>query len=879
MAVARPARTEHRSRQLVERDDALATLRGSLDEAAAGTGRIVLIRGEAGIGKTTLLKAFVEDCPSDVDVAWGDCDGVSTPQPYGPFEDMADALGAEFRGLLDANAARGEVGRWLLKWLAARPRRVLVIEDIHWADQATLDLLAFLARRIESLPVLLLVTLRDGDGRAPSVDRILGGVASLPVLRQLPLEPLSRPGVERLASDTGVDARELHRITAGNPFYVHEVLDAGLARIPISVRDAVRARVSQLDERGRRALQVAAILGVRSEPWLLAAVAGEDILGIDDCLRIGLLTKADGIAFAHELARMVVLEDVPVIHGIALHRRALAALEQGGMGDAARLAYHAEGAAERDAVLRHASAAGQRALAAGSHREAIAQFERALRFADGLAPDARAALVEPLSQALNLINHHPEAYQAAAEAAALRRKAGDDLATAAALSFLAKAASLADHRPEAWSAAREAIALAEPMGDRRELAMAYATLGRLEMLNGQNREGRASSERALEIARRIDDGEVTAVALATIGSIELDLADERGWADLGESARIGRELRLPALVDRALGNLGFFAFVWRRYDLAREYFQQVQAYFRALWEDGEGSQIDSYGIDSPMAEIDFVLGDWDAAVVRGHAAIADTRRRSADRIAALAVLVRIACRRGEPECQTRLDELRDFVGGIEAVEAGVEQTLLVAETEAAWISGDLGPVVARLRAAYAAACREGSRAAIGELGIWLWRAGALSELDERAEEPYRLEVAGRAGEAAAAWRQLSVPYEAALSLAGSSDAADVQRAHEELTRLGATAVAHKVALRLRELGSPVPRGPRPTTRANPRGLTEREWEIAGLLALGLSNAEIADRLVVSPRTVGHHVSAVLGKLAVRRRAEVAAAMSEIRAPI
>ncbi|TME11204.1 MAG: hypothetical protein E6I65_06945 [Chloroflexi bacterium] len=879
MAVARPARTEHRSRQLVERDDALATLRGSLDEAAAGTGRIVLIRGEAGIGKTTLLKAFVEDCPSDVDVAWGDCDGVSTPQPYGPFEDMADALGAEFRGLLDANAARGEVGRWLLKWLAARPRRVLVIEDIHWADQATLDLLAFLARRIESLPVLLLVTLRDGDGRAPSVDRILGGVASLPVLRQLPLEPLSRPGVERLASDTGVDARELHRITAGNPFYVHEVLDAGLTRIPISVRDAVRARVSQLDERGRRALQVAAILGVRSEPWLLAAVAGEDILGIDDCLRIGLLTKADGIAFAHELARMVVLEDVPVIHGIALHRRALAALEQGGMGDAARLAYHAEGAAERDAVLRHASAAGQRALAAGSHREAIAQFERALRFADGLAPDARAALVEPLSQALNLINHHPEAYQAAAEAAALRRKAGDDLATAAALSFLAKAASLADHRPEAWSAAREAIALAEPMGDRRELAMAYATLGRLEMLNGQNREGRASSERALEIARRIDDGEVTAVALATIGSIELDLADERGWADLGESARIGRELRLPALVDRALGNLGFFAFVWRRYDLAREYFQQVQAYFRALWEDGEGSQIDSYGIDSPMAEIDFVLGDWDAAVVRGHAAIADTRRRSADRIAALAVLVRIACRRGEPECQTRLDELRDFVGGIEAVEAGVEQTLLVAETEAAWISGDLAPIVARLRAAYAAACREGSRAAIGELGIWLWRAGALSELDERAEEPYRLEVAGRAGEAAAAWRQLSVPYEAALSVAGSSDAADVQRAHEELTRLGATAVAHKVALRLRELGSPVPRGPRPTTRANPRGLTEREWEIAGLLALGLSNAEIADRLVVSPRTVGHHVSAVLGKLAVRRRAEVAAAMSEIRAPI
>jgi DNA-binding CsgD family transcriptional regulator/tetratricopeptide (TPR) repeat protein len=872
MALARPASAEHRSRQLVERDEALATLGRYLAEEATAMGRIVLIRGEAGIGKTALLKAFVEDCPSDVDVFWGACDGVSTPQPYGPFEDMADALGPEFRRLLDSNASRGELGRWLLKWMSVGPVRVLVIEDVQWADQATLDLLAFLARRIESLPVLLLVSHRDGDGDAPSVARILGGVASLPVLRQLPLEPLSRAGVERLASDTGVDAKELHRITAGNPFYVHEVLDAGLSRIPISVRDAVRARVAQLDERGRRALQVAAILGVRAEPWLLAAVAEEDILGIDDCLRIGLLTKADGIAFAHELTRMVVLEDVPVIHGIALHRRALAALEQASVGDAARLAYHAEGSAERDAVLRHAPAAAHRALAMGALHEAIAQFERALRFADGIDDAARADLLEPLSRALHLIYHRPEAYQAAAEAAGLRKKGGDDLATAASLCFLAEVSWWTGHASEAWRAAREAIALAESMSEHRELAMAYATLGRLEMLDGRNREGRANSERALELGRRIEDAEVTAAALGTIGSIELDMADERGWADLGESARIGRESHLPYLVDRAVYNLGFAAFVWRRYKLAREYFQQ-------LWEHSERSQIDLCGINSPLAAIEFVIGDWDAAVARGHAALAGPRMRSADRIEVLMVLARIGCRRGEPGWQARLDELRNFVGGLEAVAAPEEQMILAAEAEEAWVSGDLGPIVPRLRAAYTAACRESRRVAIGELGIWLWRAGDLAKLDEHAEEGYLLEVAGRGLEAAAVWGQLSVPYEAALSLAGSADAADVQQAHEELTRLGATAVAHKVALRLRELGSPVPRGPRPTTRSNPRGLTEREWEIAGLLALGLSNGEIADRLVVSPKTVGHHVSAVLGKLAVRRRAEVAAAISEVGAPI
>jgi DNA-binding CsgD family transcriptional regulator/tetratricopeptide (TPR) repeat protein len=799
MALARPMPIERRSQPLVEREDALATLRRCLDEEATAVGRIVLIRGEAGIGKTALLKAFVQECPVDVDVFWGACDGVSTPQPYGPFEDMADALGPEFRRLLDANASRGELGRWLLKWLATGPTRVLVVEDVQWADQATLDLLAFLARRIEALPILLLVTHRDGDGDAPSVDRILGGVASLPVLRQLPLEPLSRAGVERLASASGVDAAELHRITAGK-------------------------------------------------------------------------TKADGVAFAHELTRMVVLEDVPVIHGIALHRRALAALEQAGIGDAARLAYHAEGSAERIAVQRHAPAAGHQALSMGAHHEAIAQFERALRFADGIEDAARADLLEPLSQALHLISHRPEAYQAAAEAAALRRRVGDHLATAASLSFLAEVSWWAGHASEAWAAARDAITFAESRSDRRELAMAYATLGRLEMLDGRDREGRVHSERALELGRRIGDAEATATALGNIGSIELNLADESGWADLGESARIGRESHFPYLVDRALFNLGFAAFVGRRYELARDYYQQ-------MLEHSERSQLDLCGMQSPIADIEFVLGNWDAAAAYAHVALGAERISSDHRIAALLVLARIGLRRGEPGWQARLDELLAFVRGLEAVAGPVEQKILVAEAEAAWVSGDLAAVVPRLRGAYDTACREGRRAAIGALGIWLWRAGELVKLDVRAEEAYLHEVGGRPREAAAEWKRLSIPYEAAVSLVGSSDPADLDRAYADLTRLGATAVAHKVALRLRELGRPVPRGPRPTTRSNPRGLTEREWEIARLLALGLSNGEIADQLVVSPKTVGHHVSAVLAKLAVRRRAEVAAAISEVGAPI
>ena len=870
MALARPSLVNTDGQPLVERDEPLAALRRYLDEDAKAIGRLVVVRGEAGIGKTALVRAFIEDCPADVRIFWGACDGVSTPQPYGPFEDMAEAMGPELRRLLDSNASRNEIGRWLLKRLSTGNRHVLVIEDIQWADQASLDLLAFLVRRIEPLPVLVVLTHRDGDGAAPNVARILGGVAALPVVRQLPLEPLSRAGVATLAGDSNVDVDELWRITAGNPFYVHEVLDAGVDRIPVSVMDAVRARVERLDERGRRALQVAAVIGVRAEPWLLAAIAGEDVIGIDDCIRVGLLTKEEGIAFRHELTRMVVLEDLPVIHGIALHRRALNALERAGAADAARLAYHAEGSADREAVLRHASSAGRRALATGALHEAIAQFKRALRFGDGLEPVARAEFLEPLSQALYLINDTPEAHATATAAVALRRQAADARPTAADLSFLALVAWANGRAEEAWQAARDAVALVESMGDSHELGIAYATLGRLGTVEGLDNDGREMSERALRIGRRLDDPEVTAIALASIGDLELTLGDEHGWASLGESLRIGRAANLPAVVDRALNNLGCAAREWRRFQVALDYFRQLE-------DHAEQSEVDRFSVSVERAAIALAIGDWDLAESCARVSLEAEHMLPVDRGAALIILAQLAVRRGEHGWSSWLEQAGEIIERLPTIL--LRWPMAAARAEQAWISGSLAPVAAELRDAYAMACRAGHRWAIGELGLWLWRGGALSELDEHAEAAYAVAVVRRPREAAAEWERLEMPYEAALSLAVSSDPSDVERAHAKLTRLGATAVAHKVALRLRDLGRPVPRGPRPRTRSNPRGLTEREWEIARLLGQGLSNAEIADRLVLSPKTVGHHVSSVLAKLNVRRRAEVAAAISEAGAPI
>jgi predicted ATPase len=414
---------------LLERETQLASLAEYAGEARPGDGRLVLIAGEAGVGKSALVEQAERGLP-EATWYWGACDGLFTPRPLGPLFDIASQLGGELLELGRADAPREELFSALLRQVSAPGElHVLVVEDVHWADEATIDLLRFLGRRIRDVPVLILVTYRDEGLTATDPLRVaLGDLATQRCVRRMSLPPLSPGAVAVLADGSGLDPAALYRLTGGNPFYVSQALQAGMSEVPESARDAVLARAARLGHDARAVLDAAALIGTQVELALLESVTGAPASAIDELLASG-LAATDGMAlqFRHEIARLAVEGAVNAHRYSAIHARILASLEALGCDDDASMAFHAEAAGDGPAALRYASAAARRAAALASHREAVAQFERALRFADSADPATVAGLYDGFAYEASLLDRWHEAAGARERALTLWRDVGDRL--------------------------------------------------------------------------------------------------------------------------------------------------------------------------------------------------------------------------------------------------------------------------------------------------------------------------------------------------------------------------------------------------------------------------------------------------------------------
>ena len=851
-------------RRLIERGDFLASLEGLLDEALGGTGRVVFLGGEAGVGKSALAAALAGMAAGPL-VRRGCCDNVTTAEPLGP---LVDAL-PELVRVLDEEAGlnRLRLFQHVRELLAGSPM-LLVLEDVHWADEATLEALRFVGPRLGGARLMILATFRSEEvGRDHPLTVVLGDLATLPGVIRMQLPPLTMAGVRQLVEQAGsaLDAGEVYQRTGGNPFYVTEVLAAGLEDVPATVRDAVLARVSRLSQSGRDVVAAAAVLGPRAEMGLLAEVSAQPLTAIDECLhRAVLVADGDGVSFRHELARLVVERSAPQAERAGIHARALAQLTARGSGDDRRLAHYAAGCGDRMAVLHHAPRAAGRAARLGAHREAADQFQLALRHHD-LPDRRRAILLEQLSYECYLTDQLARARAGRLEALEIHQQMNDTLAVGTSQRWLSRLSWMLGQNADSERYAAAAIATLETLQPGRELAMAYSNLAQLRMVAHDTAEAVRWATRAIELARQLGDRETEIHALNNVGTA-LGLAGDRAQSQ----AHLTQSLDLAIAGDahehaaRAYNNLG-------NLDVQNRMFSDGDQHLRAGIAYCEGRDLDHWRLIM-CAALAYSLAE------QGRYAAAEQYLGEVMRhpdtspptwVSALAVAGVLAARRSGDVAA--LDEALQI-----AIHIGDTQNLVpvaAARAEAAWIAGRVPDIAAEVDQAWAAAVAHPQPWELGELTWWLQAAGEHRQAPIPPARPFALMLAGAHRAAAEEWRALGCPLWSAYALARSPQVRDAQECLDALTRLGVSAVRRAVVRDRRAHGLPVPRGPRPARQANPAGLTAREVEVLGLLADGLSYAEVAERLILSEKTVGHHVSAVLRKLGEPTRSRaVAAAM-------
>ena len=856
---------------LVEREPELRTLHELLRRVAGGAGHTVLLGGEAGIGKTSLLQALAEQ-RGDAVLWWGACDDLQTPHPFSPLHDIVRSAEVSFRPALVEHGNRASLFEAVLAELQRSRRPVLVvIEDAHWADDATLDLLKFVGRRIDRVPCLLVVSFRD-DQMSPGhpLRRLLG---ELPTGRftRLDVPRLSPAGVESLAVRALRSPAGIHAATRGNPLFVTELLRHGSGEVPRAVQDLVLARYAHLGDDAKALVDLASVVPTRIERRLLDQLRGFDVATIEECLNSGLLTTtaSGGFCFRHELARAAIEGSLSMPQARSLHVAVLRALE----GDAshgaslARLVHHATRAGDDDAVLRLAPEAARLAEQRGALREAAAHYGTALRHVAGTkgGEDAArtAAWLDAYARGCERTAQLDEMIAARVRLSELHRRSGNAEAEAQNLTQLALAYALALRHADAKAASRRATELLEGLAPGAPLVAAYRTDATLLLLDRRASASVRKARQALELAERLGLDDAALGSSVSLGTATVLVDPAAGSAILRAALEKALALGLHKVASQIYTNLGSTSCEVFRFDAAHHYLS-------AGLDFAAEHEIDIHRSFSLawLALCEVHRGRWDDAMARALEVIRQPDAWVTSRVTALVAAGRVQARRGDPGASETLDE------ALALASSGGEIRHLApvraARAEAAFIGGDRA--AAREEAEHMlAACIEHEHPWLaGELAYWMRRGGWPGATPAICAEPFRLQMAGRWADAAAAWEALGCPYEQARALSEGDISAQLD-ALKRFESMDAKPAADELRRVLRAHGASVPRGARATTQSNPHGLTARELEVLVLLCEGLKNAAIAERLVRSVRTVDHHLAAIYAKLGVASRTEALAA--------
>ena len=854
---------------LLERDTSLAALTAATVHLDRDGGRIVLIPGEPGIGKTALIQAFVGTVARTLAVWIGRCDNLVAARPLSAVHEALRTMGQTQPAALAASlpalmaaVQTGDIGETmalLREALAAGPPTVFIVDDLQWADDATIDTLSHLGHRVAQLPVLFVLAYRPEEATAH--ERLRRFLGSLPTgTSTIQLSPFSRAAVQRLAQTADVD--RLCDITGGNPFYVTEVLASSATEVPPTVASAVLARLGALPRPCRLALERLAVWPGEIDFDVAERLVGDlDVLAAAE--QSGLLrVTTTGLSFRHEIARRATEASLPRLRRRRLDADVIAALRDGAEAHLPRLVHHALSCDDAGTVVEFAPRAAQYCVRVGAHRQALALYAAILRFEDRLTREQLASACDAYAWELCNAHRFTEAVDYAERA--LRLLAGAEpsqrvgpLVRAARHRFMSGA------RDQATAYATLAVQLATG-ADARSYAQALTSLGSAQALTGQSTE--AARLLALVDIAPTENADLRSLVLNYRTQCQAGLTDDERIDGVRDALSVALHHAAYEPAARAYTTLAELLFRFGRYDDLAGALEEGLPFVR---EHGFWSH--AYTLESHRGLLSWRLGDLSGA--RREFEVAVGRYDDAGMLALYSAvpLARLRARTGDRTAGEQLRSGWDFalrlghLGGLGYAGAAL--------AEWGWLYRDRSVVGAVLRGWSEHAARPTAAGFDAEIRRYAALAGITTDDAAEGDSPWAVALGGDHHTAAARWRAIGDPYELAIELAQTDDAADAHEAARLLEEYGATPARRWIRERLLALGvRTVPRGSRRRTSVDV--LTPREADVAALVAQGLTNAEIAEELFVSVRTVDHHVSAVLGKLGVDGRRAVAARLRQ-----
>ncbi len=846
--------------ELLERAGELQSLQGALDDARKGRGTTALLCGDAGIGKTSLIRAFLSSV-DDVTVLLGGCDDLIAPRSFGPFRDMArrsDHLPADLETAPERENLLGHLLDLMERTL--RPT-IAVIEDVHWADDASLDVIRYLMRRMPSLPALLVLSLRDRElPEHHPLSALTSGPSDRPPLL-LRLQPLSPAAIAELAAETDLDAAYLHEVSGGNPFYVGQMLAASSTDIAESVRDTVLARADRLSPSGKDALRLLSVMPAGADASLARMLFAEDPDALHDAEGCGLLeVRDDRITFRHDLGREAIERSLTFGQRMALNHRVLEALVASN-ADRTSLVHVARAAGDAARATEFALDVLRGELAPTNHREVWTLSRIALEHTAGLDDLTIADLHMQAAEAGRTTNNHSAGRDHAEEAVRILRATGagsSELAQAWMLTATASA-SIGENERSAHGF-EQARRMLEALPPEPNLATCYCRLGAIAMITGRHEEGSRWANLAIDLCEEHGWQQPLVCALGVRGTSRSCRGDEGGFSDLERARELGA---MYGPVERHAINVYNSAVCLLRWCRPIEAAPLIDEAERLAREHGFDHMVYRARIQQGIVLI--MRGDVDAAErLLEELAAADARQAGAIRGSALAALGRIYARRGDPRAEGTIEQAWKM-----SLTTGEHQKVAVAgisKLELAWLERRDDEVRMLATRLLDVAERTGHLRLRAEALRYLLRIGDDVEPFEGCPAAYEAALSGNFGRAAALWDRAGQPYEYALELVESTDPSLAFEGLRTLDRLGATRTADLARLRLRSRGfASVPRGPRRANDGTVPVLTDRQFDVMELLARGLTNQEIADELFVARRTVDNHVSAILTRLDVDSR--------------